>query len=160
VKYTITVTDLGPSTSTGVVSTDTLPAGLTFVSASTSAGSYVSSTGAWAIGTLPANATATLTIVATVNAGTAGTSITNTATVGESSSVTDTNTSNNTASVTINVAGGGGGGGNNADLGITKTVDNANPAAGATVHYTITVTDNGPAASSFHCCARHFAGRH
>jgi len=52
VHYTVKVTDLGPGTSYGVVATDTLPAGLTFVSATTSAGSYASSTGKWTIGDL------------------------------------------------------------------------------------------------------------
>ena len=52
VHYTVSVTDLGPATSTGVVATDTLPSGLTFVSATTSQGSYASSTGAWNIGDL------------------------------------------------------------------------------------------------------------
>jgi uncharacterized repeat protein (TIGR01451 family) len=35
-----------------------------------------------------------------------------------------------------------------ADIAILKTVDNANPAGGDTVNYTITVTDNGPATST------------
>ena len=42
-----------------------LPSGVTFVSATSSEGSYSSSTGAWTIGTLAANATATLEIAAT-----------------------------------------------------------------------------------------------
>ncbi len=51
VHYTVTVSALGPATSTGVTATDTLPLGLSFVSATTSKGSYASSTGSWTMGT-------------------------------------------------------------------------------------------------------------
>ncbi len=148
IHYTITAKDLGPSTSTDVVATDTIPAGLTLVSATTSQGSYASSTGTWTIGTLAANATATLEIAATANAGTAGTTIVNTAIIGESPSLTDTNPSNNSSSVSVYVRGGGGGG-TTADLGIVKTVDNATPNPGDTVHFTLTATDHGPSDSQF-----------
>jgi uncharacterized repeat protein (TIGR01451 family) len=154
VNYTLTVTDNGPATSTGVVATDTLPSGLTFVSATTSAGSYASSTGTWTIGTLNANATATLQIAATVNSGTAGQTITNIGTVGESSSTTDNNLMNNSSSVAIVVQGGGctsncgGGGGTDADIAITKTANVSSTTEGGTIDYTITAIANGPAAST------------
>jgi uncharacterized repeat protein (TIGR01451 family) len=160
VNYTLTVTDFGPATSTGVVATDTLPAGLTFVSATTSVGSYSSSTGTWTIGNLSASSTATLTIAAVVNAG-AGTTITNTGVVGEDSTETDSNLANNSSSVSLTVntptTGGGGGctsncgggGGNTptAQLAIVKTVDNANPNTGDIINYTLTVSATGPSAS-------------
>ena len=129
------------------------------VSATSSAGSYVSSTGAWTIGDMAASSTATLVITATVNPGTSGTTISNTGIVGESVSVTDPNLGNNSSTVSITVpstgggctsnCGGGGGGGNSptAEIGITKTVDNANPAAGDTIHYTLTVSATGPSTS-------------
>ena len=154
VNYTITASDIGTATSTGVVATDTLPAGVTFVSATTSEGSYASSTGIWTIGDIAMNATATLQIAATVNSGTAGTAITNTATIGETA--TDTDASDKTSSATINVQsnGGGctsncGGGGSTptAEIGIVKTVDNANPYPGTTIHYTLTVSATGPSPS-------------
>src|SRR5205807_3971260 len=50
VTFTITASNLGPSNATGVVVTDLLPAGLTFVSAVTSQGTYTSATGVWDIG--------------------------------------------------------------------------------------------------------------
>ena len=92
VNYTVAVSNGGPATAIGVVASDTLPGGMTFVSASVSTGTYATSTGIWTVGNLPANATATLTIAATVYAGdAAGQVITNTATVSESSTVYDPN---------------------------------------------------------------------
>src|SRR5262249_16270397 len=78
VTYTVTARNLGPDTATGVTVSDTLPAGLTFVSATASQGTYESVTGAWTLGAaLPAGALETLAIMARVDA--AGT-IVNTAT--------------------------------------------------------------------------------
>ena len=57
--YTVTVTNNGTSSATGVVLTDTLAAGLTFGSATPSQGSYNSSTGVWNIGTVLASASPT-----------------------------------------------------------------------------------------------------
>lgn len=66
VTFTITATNNGLSPATGVSVTDLLPSGYTFVSATPSTGSYVSSTGIWTIGAMANSAIATLTIVATV----------------------------------------------------------------------------------------------
>ncbi|HEX2192260.1 MAG TPA: S8 family serine peptidase [Acidimicrobiales bacterium] len=68
VTATLTVGNRGPAAGTGVVLTDTLPAGATVTSATTSQGSC-STSGATVtcdLATLPAGATATVTIVATV----------------------------------------------------------------------------------------------
>ena len=146
IHYTVAVTDLGPATSTGVVATDTLPAGLTFVSATTSEGSYVSSTGTWTIGTLSASSTATLNIAATVNVGEAGQVITNFAIAGASASTTDPNPTNNSSSVPVSIAPSSTV--NYADLSIVKTADVASTTEGGTINYTIAVTDNGPATST------------
>jgi LPXTG-site transpeptidase (sortase) family protein len=66
VTFTITVSNAGPSTATGVAVSDLLPAGLSFVSSTVSQGSYVSGTGVWAVGTLTSGGSATLQIVANV----------------------------------------------------------------------------------------------
>ena len=50
--FTVVVTNHGPARVTGLVVQDLLPAGLSFVSASPSQGSYADATGAWTIGTL------------------------------------------------------------------------------------------------------------
>jgi len=154
VHYTLTVTDIGPATSTGVVATDTWPTGLTFVNATASQGSYASSTGTWTIGSMSASSSATLQIAGTVKTGTASTTLTNSAVVGESASSTDPNPGNNTATVPVTIAPNictvncGGTATTTADLAITKTVDSANPAGGDTVTYTVTVTDLGPGTST------------
>ena len=86
VTFTVTVTNDGPDRATDVRLVDVLPAGLlTFVSASASQGAYSTAAvapnpaGTWRVGTLNNGATATLTINATVAAGTA--TATNTAQV-------------------------------------------------------------------------------
>jgi len=150
INYTLTVTALGPSTSTGVVATDTLPAGLTFVHATTSRGTFSSSTGVWTIGDMAPSSTATLTIAAQANAGTAGQTITNTADVLENASTTDPNPGNNTSNVpvTVGTPTGGGGGGPVADISVTKSVDASNPSEGQTINYTVTVSALGPVTST------------
>ena len=92
VTFTLTLTNAGPSNATNVVVTDALPAGLTFVSATPSTGTYTSGTGAWAVASLTSGANATLQIVALVsNTGT----ITNTTEVTASDQPDPDSTPNN-----------------------------------------------------------------
>ncbi|WKZ51462.1 MAG: sortase [Anaerolineales bacterium] len=65
--FTITITNSGPDTATGVQVTDALPAGFTFVSSSATQGTYNDATGIWDVGTLLVSQTATLTLTVTVN---------------------------------------------------------------------------------------------
>ena len=65
--YTITITNLGPSSASQVLVTDTLPAQVTFISASASQGSYDDLTGLWTVDSLSAGSTAILDIFVTVN---------------------------------------------------------------------------------------------
>ena len=89
VTYTITVANKGPDDATGVVVTDMLPNGVTFVSSRSAGGSYKPGTGAWDIGALAARRTirlapgqsVSLQIDAMVDAGTAGKTIHNPAAV-------------------------------------------------------------------------------
>ena len=80
VVFTLTVTNNGPGAATGVVVTDTLPAGLTYVSNDCLA-SFVDPTLTWNVGALAVSASATCHLTATV---------------------TQTGTINNTASATGN----------------------------------------------------------
>jgi VCBS repeat-containing protein len=77
VTYTITLRNTDPNIlASGVQLRSLVPTGLTFVSATASKGTYTNGTGLWNIGVMNANTTQTLTITYTVNAGTAGTTIT------------------------------------------------------------------------------------
>jgi uncharacterized repeat protein (TIGR01451 family) len=62
--YTITVTNDGTVGATGVQVKDKLPSGVTYVSYTSSVGTYTSSTGYWVVDTLANGASATLTITA------------------------------------------------------------------------------------------------
>ncbi|HVF42398.1 MAG TPA: hypothetical protein VM936_05290 [Pyrinomonadaceae bacterium] len=92
VTFTLTLANAGPSNATNVAVTDLLPAGLTFVSATPSAGTYASGTGVWSVASLASGASATLQIVATVAS--SGT-ITNTAEVTASDQPDPDSTPNN-----------------------------------------------------------------
>jgi len=139
VTFTIGTSNTGPGTASSLTISDTLPAGLTFDSATPSQGNYDDSTGEWYVGTLNNGSSATLTITATVNAGTTGSTITNTASLATVSQI-DGNTANNEASVdvmpTLTV-----------DLAITKTETPASTTftPGSTSTYVIRVTNiDGP----------------
>jgi uncharacterized repeat protein (TIGR01451 family) len=138
--YTVTVTNDGPNTATNVEVTDQIPAGLTFVSATPSQGSYNQITGVWTVGTLNSGDSATLIIQAIVSS--LGT-ITNTAEVTASDQLDPDSTPNNNdpneddqATVTTPAQ--------LADLSLQKTVDNPTPGVGSTITFTITVQNNGP----------------
>lgn len=135
VNFTITVINNGPGTATGVVVADLLPDGLTFDSSTPSQGSYNLETGIWSLGGLPSPGGATLVLTATVNSGTGGSTITNTATIAHSDQV-DPDGSNGTDAASIVVQ--------SADLEIGKVVDDPTPNEGDAIIYTITLTNNGP----------------
>ncbi|MGQ0723255.1 MAG: FG-GAP-like repeat-containing protein [Candidatus Eiseniibacteriota bacterium] len=140
IVYTVTVTNVGPDGASGVVVTDLLPTGVTYLSDLASQGTYASGTGVWAVGALANSAFATLDVTATVDPGTSGTPILATASRTASSPM-DTNGANDSASAGITVEAA-------ADLAVTKTVDDPAPPEGGTITYTITVTNTGPAAAS------------
>ena len=68
ITYTITVTNNGPDTATGVQITDKLPSGLQYTSSNTLTGTYDSNTGIWNIGTINNGTVLTLTITAKITA--------------------------------------------------------------------------------------------
>ena len=131
--FTVVVTNHGPARVTGLVVQDLLPAGLSFVSASPSQGSYADATGAWTIGTLLNAQSATLTLAATV---TVAGAITNRALV-VAQDQPDPVASNNSAAAIVNGAA-------NADVGVHKIADRPAPLVGETVTFTVTVTNSGP----------------
>ncbi|MCC7127074.1 MAG: DUF11 domain-containing protein, partial [Acidobacteria bacterium] len=132
VTFTMTATNHGPNPASGLVATDALPAGLEFVSATPSAGSYDPLTGRWTIGTLPVGDTVTLTIVATVSLPGA---ITNSI-VRTSQNEPDGDSSNDSASATIN-------GGLYADIGVGTNAAPLDAVVGAPLTFTIIVRNYG-----------------
>ena len=131
VTFTLTVANAGPSNATGVSVTDLLPSGYTFVS-STAGAAYNSATGVWTVGAVNAGANISTQIVATVKA--SGT-YANTATV--TSTQSDSNTGNNSSTSTPTPS-------PRVDLITTKTINNAAPAVGSNVVFTLTTKNNGP----------------
>ena len=74
-EFAVGVSNLGPTLAPAVSLADALPAGLTYVSDSTTAGAYVDSSGVWSVGDLANGAAEILWITATVDSGTAGTTL-------------------------------------------------------------------------------------
>ncbi len=66
ITYTLTLTNNGPNTATNVQTVDQLPAGLSFVSATPSQGTYDPASGVWALGTVTTASPQTLMIQARV----------------------------------------------------------------------------------------------
>lgn len=135
INYTITVRNIGPDAATNVSLIDHLPIGVTYVS-DDSAGTYDSNTGVWSIASISNGAIETLNIKATVNAGTGGTTITNTTTVAEGDQ-TNSSTIGDRLEAVIYVD-------NQSDIAVTKVVNNSNPNEGEIVIFTIEVQNNGP----------------
>jgi len=142
--YTITVANAGPSDSTNVVFSDSMPAGTTLISfgqvSGPAAGCSSRSSGFdCTIATLPSGQSAVFTLVARADASLPhGYVIQNSVFV--EPDVPDPDHSNDLASETTTVAG--------ADLSVTKT-DSPDPvAAGGAVTYRITVRNTGLAAAS------------
>ncbi|MFW5748298.1 MAG: isopeptide-forming domain-containing fimbrial protein, partial [Chloroflexota bacterium] len=147
IVYSVTAVNNGPSVATGISISDNLPAGLTYVSdnavsLSDSAGNptaYDSATGVWSIGQLNSGVSLTLQITVTVDSGTSGTAITNTATV-DNVNEDDDNAANDSDDASVSVGG--------LDLALTKSVDNPVPSEGDTIVYAVTVTNNGPGSAT------------
>ncbi len=143
VTFTIAVGNLGTNPAQSVTVADPLPAGLTFVSAAPSAGSYTPVPGNWVVPNLASGVTQTLTIVATVNtSGTTTASFVNIASVNSSSQagtttvipLTDPVPGNNSSTVTPTVT-------ISVNLTISKTDGITAATAGGTTSYTITVSN-------------------
>jgi uncharacterized repeat protein (TIGR01451 family) len=147
--YTITVTNNGPNAAQGVVLSDVLPAGSTFVSMTQTSGTDAFTLGQsggtvteTASGTIASGGSDTFTLVVSVPGNLAnGSSFSDTASVSVSNP--DSNTANNSATVTSTVV--------NNSPGADVAVSVSGPASaneGDNVIYTITLTNAGPGAAS------------
>ena len=135
VTFTVSAVNAGPSDATGVRVVDLLPAGLVFVSATPSAGTYDPSTGTWTLGTLATGGAATLQIVATVADAGAHTNVAQRMAQNEMDPVP----LNDMSGVTVN--------GPSADLQVLKTVSTQVPGVatvGERIRFTVSVTNRGP----------------
>jgi uncharacterized repeat protein (TIGR01451 family) len=142
VVYTVGVENEGPSRATGVVLSDTIPANLTFVSATMGANAGVSNgtTVTFPAVNLDSGTTQTATLTFTVNNTASGT-ITNTASVPNLSANGETDVTNNSDTADITVT-------PRADLRVAKTVSAAEAQVGSNLTYTITVTNDGPSVAN------------
>jgi uncharacterized repeat protein (TIGR01451 family) len=136
--YTLTVRNDGSTDAVNVVVSDPLPPATTFVSAD-HGGTLALGTVTWALGTLPAGSSVTLTLVVAVGAAFTG-DLSNTAAVASDTPDLDASDATATAGVTVDPAGTP-----VADLSVKKTVDETNPANGSKVTYTVVVSNAGPA---------------
>ncbi len=138
VIYTVGLTNEGPSNATGIVLTDSIPTGLTFVSATLRSQNGVSNgtTVTFPAIDLDASSSASASLTFTVDSAAAGT-LTNTASVPDLSNAGENDTTNNSATADITVT-------PQVDLVIAKSVTLANAQVGSNLTYTITVTNNGP----------------
>lgn len=139
IHYTVSVTNLGPATSSAATVKDILPSGLLFATSTPSRGVYYASSGIWQVGDLGASSTVTLELQATVASGTAGRAITNVTTAGAASSSVTLHISGVPAiTSTVPLAG----------LGIQMRVDNPMPHPSDTILFTIAASGYGPATST------------
>jgi uncharacterized repeat protein (TIGR01451 family) len=142
--YTIVVTNNGVSDAQNIVVSDTLPALLTFVSVSSTDPGFACTAPPVGSGglitcnkaTLPAGASATLTLIGKVNPNTvSGATITNTATVASSTNDPGPSANSATTTTTVNTS---------TTLSISKS-DAPDPVvAGTNLTFTVTVANNGP----------------
>ncbi|MHC4391142.1 MAG: hypothetical protein ACYS22_07460, partial [Planctomycetota bacterium] len=148
VVFTITVNNAGPSEATGVIVTDELPVGYTYVS-DDGGGDYDANTGEWAVGSVSSGGSAVLEITATVNAKSNGSDeYSNFAQVTTSNEEDPTSSPNNgpsgeddeaTETTTPTPV---------ADLSLSKTVAPTTQDVGAEVTFTLIVTNDGPSVAT------------
>ncbi|MDP6452813.1 MAG: trypsin-like serine protease [SAR202 cluster bacterium] len=140
--YVVTVTNKGPDMALSVEVEDNLPSGTTFVSANASQGSCGESSGTVLcnLQDLTGGATATATIVVTVDSGATG-NLTNSASAA-SNITADPVSGNNSASATTAINS------PKADLSVNKTGSPDPVTAGTDLTYTIQVTNNSSATST------------
>jgi len=135
--YSVSYDNNGTAPAAGVRIVDTLPAGVTFVSATPAPTSQSGSTLTWAIGTVNAGASATIAVVVQANAAlTSGATLTNGVTISTTTSG-DTPSDNRSSWDTLV---------ERADVAMVKSSPSTFPApAGTLVTYYLDYANNGPA---------------
>jgi uncharacterized repeat protein (TIGR01451 family)/gliding motility-associated-like protein len=140
VTFTLNLSNLGPSTATGITVFDLLPSGYNYVS-DDGGGNYNNTTGGWTIASLTAGSSIALNITAGLNSSGDYANIAEITAVNEF----DPNSSPNnnqpseddqdeqiTTPMLVT------------DMSVTKTVDNLSPSVGDQLTFTVTATNSGP----------------
>ncbi len=135
VVFTITVENLGADQATNVFIDDLLPAGLSYLSATSQA--YDPGTGIWSVGDIDVGPTHAQTLKVTATVSASGT-FENTAAVSTSHPPDqfDPDLTNNSSKAKVITR--------EADLVVTKTVNNASPNVGDLIQFVVTVRNDGP----------------
>ncbi len=140
VTFTLSLSNAGPSTATGITVSDLLPSGYNYLSDDGS-GNYNNTTGDWTIASLAAGSSVALNITAGLNSSGNYANIAEVTTVneldpnsspGNNQSSEDDQDEQLTTPMLVT------------DLSITKTVDNLLPSVGDQLTFTITATNSGP----------------
>jgi uncharacterized repeat protein (TIGR01451 family) len=135
ITWQLRVVDNGPSAASNVVVTDVIPAGVTGVGVTPSAGCTIAATVTCTIASLAVGSPVVLTLSGTLSSATSPTAVVaNTANV--TTSTPDPNPANNSSTASTSIA-------TSADLSIAKSADGP-LAAGEPASWTITVTNAGP----------------
>ncbi len=138
ITYSIALVNEGPGDALAITVSDDLPAGTTFVSCAATGGGVCLGLGnsrTITFVSLAAGASASITFVAEVDpATTAGTVLTNTASV--NASTPDPDPTDNASSTSVTVP--------SADLSVGKTASPADPRPGTQITYSIAVSNDGP----------------
>ena len=140
ITFTLTLTNLGPDTATGVIVRDLLPVGFTYVADTPSQGTYNSGTGLWTVGSLALNQTETLDIEVQVTGIGALQNFTEVIAADQTDidSTPDNGPGEDDAAlvdIQVNTL---------VDLRVTKVVEQVYVRPGDVVNYTITVENLGP----------------
>lgn len=143
--YTVVLRNNGPDAASGIVVNDQLPGSTTFVSATPSVGQFDSNTGNWSVASLAAGASATLVLRTTVNEPGEpenraqvmdADQFDSDSTPGNDDGIDDNgNDEDDQAAVQVVTA--------NADLSLTKSIDNDRPGVGSNVTFTVRVANSG-----------------
>ncbi|WP_422858711.1 PKD domain-containing protein [Flagellimonas sp. S174] len=145
IVFTITVNNAGPNDATNLVIEDILASGYAFVSATPSVGSYDNLTGAWALASLTNGTSETLQITATVlqSGDYANTAELIAMDTFDPDSTPDNNlVSEDDQDTVVPIPNG------QADLSLTKDVNNQTPNVGDVVEFTLNLTNSGASDAS------------
>ena len=135
VSFTIVVENLGPDDATGIVVSDTLPSGLSYIGDAPEQGSYDLGTGLWNLGNLAAGDSLRLTLDAAADTGTGGSLLVNRSAI-EIVDQHDPNPGNDTDTAEVLIQG--------ADLAVRQSIADTYVDVGDTLQFHVVLENLGP----------------